>query len=348
MKVLPPTAEGLRAAVGWLEASRPVGMPTETVYGLAAPFDDVRAVSAVYEAKGRPHFDPLIVHVADPDQLADVAVLEMFSATERSRIRQLVDEYWPGPLTLVLPKHPVVPDLVTSGHATVAVRCPDHPVARALIRQLGRPVVAPSANLFGQVSPTTAAHVVEELGDRVVAVLDGGACSVGVESTILQFKPGLPPALLRPGGLPIVGLREALGPIALPGEGEPVVAPGQLEHHYAPATPMSLWSEPLHALPDRTLLERLGEEERPVALVVFEDRSDEQRQRVARVLGEHVRVVPLSLDGSWVSLAQRLFATVRDLDRSVCTRIIVEALPHDHGLAPAVHDRLTRAARGRV
>ena len=348
VRVLAPTPDGLGTAVEWLEASQPVGMPTETVYGLAAPFDDVRAVAAVYEAKRRPHFDPLIVHLSDSSGLWTIADNSGFSEAEQAAIRDLLGTCWPGPLTLVLPKRPVVPDLVTSGHPTVAVRCPDHPVARALIEALGRPVVAPSANVFGRVSPTKASHVVDELGHCVVGVLDGGPCSVGVESTIVRLRPGRRPVLLRPGGMPLENLVATLGPIDASGAGDPVVAPGQLAHHYAPATPMVCWSEALDALPDSVLSQRLGGRSEPVALVVFADLDGAHKRRVAAQAGPHVQVTALSQDGSWVSVAQRLFATLRALDASECAQIIVEGLPRDHGLAPAVHDRITRASRGRV
>jgi len=348
VRVLSPTPAGLRTAVGWLNASQPVGMPTETVYGLAAPYDDVRAVAAVYEAKRRPHFDPLIVHLASSSGLEAVADLSGFSDTERRTLEVLVQDVWPGPLTLVLPKRAVVPDLVTSGHATVAVRCPDHAVARGLIELLGRPVVAPSANVFGRVSPTAASHVVDELGDCVVGVLDGGPCPVGVESTIVQMLPGAAPVLLRPGGLPLERLRETLGEVATSMAGDRIIAPGQLAHHYAPATAMVCWSESVAELSDAVLEERLAGQREPVALLVFADLDGALARRVARRVAADVRVVPLSLDGSWVSVAHRLFATLREADASDCTRIVVEGLPRDHGLAPAVHDRITRASRGRL
>ncbi len=234
MSDLPPE---LAAAVAALRAGRLVGMPTETVYGLAANALDAQAVLAIFAAKGRPSFDPLIVHVADAEQAWTVA-------QPSPRARLLAQRCWPGPLTLVLPRRSQVPDAVTSGLDTVGVRCPDHPLALALIRAAGLPLAAPSANRFGRISPTTAAHVREQLAGAVALVLDGGPCRVGIESTVLLPDPA--PVILRPGGL----TREALQAIL----GEPVAvadrtardaslalpAPGLLASHYAPVIPLTL------------------------------------------------------------------------------------------------------------
>ncbi len=206
-----------------LRAGLLVALPTETVYGLGANALDARAVARIFEAKGRPHFDPLIVHVPDADAVGALTQIDDL----REAFARLSAAFWPGPLTLVLPRRPVVPDLVTSGLPSVAVRVPRHPVTRAVLRAAGVPVAAPSANPFGYVSPTTAAHV----ADAVDLILDGGPCAIGLESTIVSLLDDRP-TLLRPGGIPRADLEAVIGPIA---EGvrvlERPLAPGQLARH---------------------------------------------------------------------------------------------------------------------
>ena len=211
-----------------------VAFPTETVYGLGASALNARAVARVFEIKQRPRFDPLIVHVCSIDQARQVADTFPDVATELAR------RFWPGPLTIVLPKSAAIPDIVTSGLPSVAVRMPAHPLALALISLACQPIAAPSANTFGDISPTTSEHVRKHLGAKVDMVLDGGPCSIGVESTILSLV-GDAPVLLRPGGTPIEELEHVLGPILRPGK-DPTrpTAPGQYPRHYAPRTPLVL------------------------------------------------------------------------------------------------------------
>lgn len=210
----------LDEAAALLRAGALVGMPTETVYGLAANALDEAAVRAVFARKGRPADHPLIVHVLPGDVGAHAFADDRAAALARA--------FWPGPLTLVLPKRPHVPDVVTGGHSTVGLRSPDHPLAQALLAAAGVPIAAPSANRFGRVSPTTAAHVLEEFPD--LPVLDGGPCAVGVESTIVDLT-GPVPALLRPGGLPVADVERVVGPLA---RASATPAPGTLRAHYAP------------------------------------------------------------------------------------------------------------------
>ena len=202
---LSATDRGVRAAAGLLAAGELVAFPTETVYGLGADARDARAVAAVYAAKGRPAFNPLIVHVADRDRAEAIAHLPEAAAALAAR-------FWPGPLTLVLPRREAagLAEAATAGLATVAVRVPAHPLARQLLHAFGGPLVGPSANPSGRVSPTTRAHVLDGLDGRIAAVLDGGACPVGVESTIVGFEEGRA-VLLRPGGLPVEALEAVLG-----------------------------------------------------------------------------------------------------------------------------------------
>jgi L-threonylcarbamoyladenylate synthase len=292
-------------------------MPTETVYGLAANALDAEAVVRVFAAKRRPNFDPLIVHVADAEQAWVIAV-------PSPRARMLALACWPGPLTLVLPRRQQVPDVVTSGLDTVGVRCPDHPLALALIRAAGVPLAAPSANLFGRISPTTAEHVREQLGDAVAVVLDGGACRVGIESTVLCPDPT--PIILRPGGLTRERIEEILAePVAIADATQrlgalPRAAPGMLASHYAPRTPMELVAE-FPDDPDAAVLSWRGERLPP-------------RSRAREVLSER---------GDLAEAATRLFAALRHLDASGARVIRAQAVP-DQGLGLAINDRLRRAA----
>lgn len=317
-RVLPahePAAIDEAAAV--LRGGGLVAFPTETVYGLGADAFNPRAVARIFEVKARPSFDPLIVH------LADAADLPRVSATDDPRVAALAARFWPGPLTLVLPRRPEVPDLVTSGLDTVGVRVPAHAAAHALIAAAGTPVAAPSANPFGYVSPTTAAHVAELLGRSVDLVLDGGPCRVGVESTILSLAGD--PVILRPGGVPREALEEALGfrlevarPAARP------LAPGQLARHYSTRTPLRI-------LPGRA--GRAPEGAGRVGLLAW---------RPAGAEG-YAATEALAPDGSPETAAANLFAALRRLDASGLDLILAE--PCDEaGLGHAIMDRLRRAA----
>ena len=297
-----------------------VAFPTETVYGLGANAFDARAVARVFEAKARPSFDPLIVHLASAGELPRVA------ATEDPRVPRLATRFWPGPLTLVLPRVAELPEIVTSGLETVAVRVPAHPAAHALLLAAGTPIAAPSANPFGYVSPTTAAHVVERLGDALDVVLDGGPCRVGVESTILSLC-GDRPLVLRPGGLPREELEAALGePLAVAPPVERPLAPGQLPHHYATRTP-------LRVLDGTALPPAAGGR---VGLLAF----------ARRPASGFAAVEVLAEDGSLTTAAARLFAALRRLDALSLDLILAERCP-ETGLGLAIMDRLRRAAARR-
>lgn len=233
-QLLPPDPAGLARAVALLRAGDLVAFPTETVYGLGGDAGNDRAVAAIFDAKGRPRFNPLIAHVADPDQAGRLAVFD-------DRARALAAAFWPGPLTLVLPLRADagLSPLVTAGLPTVAVRMPAHPVARALLAAFGGPLAAPSANPSGRVSPTRAEHVMAGLAGRIAAVVDGGPCAVGVESTILALDGT--PRLLRPGGVPVEALQTVLGaPVAVAADPARPQAPGQLASHYAPGAAVRL------------------------------------------------------------------------------------------------------------
>ena len=297
-----------------------VAFPTETVYGLGADAANPLAVARIYQAKGRPAFNPLIAHVGELGAARQVAVFD-------ARALALAEAFWPGPLTLVLPKAPgcAVADLATAGLDTVAVRVPVHPVARALLRAFGGAVVAPSANRSGHVSPTTATHVDSDLNGRIDLILDGGAVAVGVESTIVGcFEP---PMLLRPGGLPREAIERLLGCALVRPAGDPIgvtgqpLAPGMLASHYAPRTPVRLNAVRLEA----------GE-----ALLAFGSGG------VAGIDAASI-VMNLSERGDLAESAANLFGHLRALDAMGARGIAVMPVPH-HGLGEAINDRLQRAA----
>lgn len=301
-----------------LTAGGVVGVPTETVYGLAANAFDPAAVARVFEVKRRPSFDPLIVHVRAPQAALEVAT-HLPSAAER-----LAEAFWPGPLTMVLERRDHVPDLVTSGLPTVGVRYPRHPLIQELLRVVDFPLAAPSANRFGAISPTTAQHVLDQLGEEVPCVLDGGSCAVGVESTIVGFK-GDRCLLYRPGGVPVEELERVVGPLQDARQQAPTspITPGMLPTHYAPRTPLELGD--LDALVERHAGRRCG-------ILAFQRERDADCCRV------------LSPGGDLSEAAQRLFAALRELDTSEAEVLLAEPVP-DHGLGRAINDRLRRAAR---
>lgn len=295
-----------------------VAFPTETVYGLGADATDARAVARLFEAKGRPSFNPLIAHVGD---LAAAKAVARFD--ERSL--RLAEIFWPGPLTLVLPKASgcAVSDLATAGLDTIAVRVPAHPVARDILRAFGKPVVAPSANLSGHVSPTTAAHVSADLNGRIDLIVDGGPVSVGVESTIVGCF--TQPVLLRPGGVPrekieaVLGERLARLPDQIAADESAPLAPGMLASHYAPRTPVRLNARNIE---DGEVLLAFGPE---------------------KIAGRACDVMNLSQRGDLVEAATNLFGYLRTLDAKGATGIAVMPIP-ESGLGEAINDRLRRAA----
>lgn len=296
-----------------------VAFPTETVYGLGADAFNPLAVARIFEAKQRPFFDPLIVHVANQTNL-DQLVAEIPSEAFR-----LMERFWPGPLTLVLLKKESIPEIVTAGLPSVGIRMPKHPLALDLIQASGCPIAAPSANPFGYVSPTTAEHVRDQLEDRVDFILDGGPCEVGVESTIVSLAEG-EPRLLRPGGVPLEEIESVIGKVRVdPQKNNRPVAPGMLPKHYAPRTPILLdWSE-----------EDLARyENRNVGLLAF--------QRVNPSFPFN-RVEILSEKGDLREAAANLFSAMRRLDGSGLDVIFAESVP-EVGLGRAIMDRLRRAS----
>jgi L-threonylcarbamoyladenylate synthase len=318
-----------------LKAGALVAFPTETVYGLGADGFNPAALARVFEAKNRPRFDPLIIHIARIAALDLAADLDALEGEARKKTRILCSRLWPGPLTLILPKQREVPDLATSGLPTVAVRFPDHPVARKLIALSTGAVAAPSANPFGRLSPTRAEHVRDQLGDRVDLILDGGRTRVGLESTVLDMT-GPSPRILRPGGVPRERIEALIGPVETP-EGNPsgpVSAPGQLKSHYAPRTPLTL-----HGPREMAALAY----EAGTGRLFFQGASRDRwlRNVPGAALSPGIRT--LSEGGDTTEAAANLFDTLYELDRLGLARIRAEEAP-PLGLGPAVNDRLRRAA----
>ena len=326
--VLTVTDAEIARAAAILRDGGLVAFPTETVYGLGANALDERAVARVFDVKARPRFDPLIVHIAGVDWLARL------TADFPPLARQLAEKFWPGPLTLVLPKTPAVPDLVTSGGPSVAVRVPDHPVALSLLRAVDLPIAAPSANSFGRISPTCAEHVREQLGSRIDLILDGGPCRVGVESTVLQLTPQ-GPLLLRPGGTTLEEIEDVIGKVQVPTVSEAsfpapgLVSPGTLPQHYAPRTPLVRRTRGTATVGDGEL--GLGGR---VGLLAFY--ASDQTSRFV-----HVEI--LSGTGDLREAATNLFAALRRLDAAGLDLIVAESFP-EVGLGRAINDRLRRAA----
>lgn len=395
-RVLSPVPENIAAAARALAASDVVGMPTETVYGLAGSVFDPAALAKIFDVKERPRFDPLIVHVAsaflrDEDRqtaapgatahpilgcLARIGIVDVAAmpAAARNRAEALARTFWPGPLTLVLPKQRRVPDLATSGLPTVAVRMPRHRVAQELIGAAGVPLAAPSANRFGHVSPTEAAHVAEELGDRISIILDGGPCEVGLESTVLRIENDAGMTLLRAGGVSAEEIETATGVApklaatsaradAQAANAARVDAPGMLASHYAPAKPLYLLPCRLEDLSDAenrrnldrvvfTALARHPELDRHPCVGLLVQRGDPDwsaalfAQIAQGLAGKSftVRGLSLSLEGIVFECAHNLFSRMRELDASDAAILFAEPCYNKRGIGFAIADRLARAA----
>ncbi len=306
-----------------LRAGGVVAIPTETVYGLAGDAFNEKALAKIFEAKKRPVFDPLILHIADFSDLEQIAQKIPEAA------RHLAEKFWPGPLTMVFQKREEVPDLATSGLPTVAVRFPKHSLATEIIRLAGVPLAAPSANLFKHVSPTTAEHVAEQLEERIDGIVDGGPCQVGVESTIVSFAHEIP-TLLRPGAITLEMLQETLGHVAVqkptskpqnPSAASPAEAPGMLDSHYKPSVPLYYGILPKNAkLPEGTV-----------------------RLAFGKTSGIIPATANLSESGNYTEATANLYAKMHELDSSNNKLILVDSIPEE-GLGRALNDRLRRAS----
>ncbi len=310
--------EDLQEAAELLSSGELVAFPTETVYGLGAVACNPDAVAKVFEAKKRPSFDPLIVHVISRKQVEKL-VKEL-----PEKAVALMDAFWPGPLTIILPKTDIVPDIVTSGLETVALRHPNHPIAQKLIELSGEPLAAPSANLFTHTSPTSADVVLSMLDGRIEGIVDEGTCAVGIESTVISLAEEKP-TLFRPGGITVEMIKEVIGEIYVaPPTGHLSTAPGRHMKHYAPRTPMLLDETPSVAQKDKKL-----------AQLCFCD-TDKKEE-----IFEEIAV--LSPKGDLREAARNLYAAMRRLDGSGVDTIFATSVPQE-GLGIAINDRLTRAS----
>ena len=299
-----------------LENGRLVAIPTETVYGLAANALNVLAVMQIFKAKQRPAFDPLIIHVPSLEKADD------YASEIPEKARQLAEAFWPGPLTLLLDKRNIIPDLVTAGLETVGIRCPDHALTRQLLTALAFPLAAPSANPFGYISPTTPQHVQDQLGEQISYILDGGPCEVGIESTIVGFDNGKG-IVLRTGGLSIEDIERVIGSVGLQlNRSSNPRAPGQLQSHYAPRKRL------LTGNLEKLIVDHGPEE---VAVLSFQKKYPVAYQQV------------LSPSGNLDEAARNLFSALRKLDESPAKIILSEYVP-DTGLGRAINDRLKRAS----
>jgi L-threonylcarbamoyladenylate synthase len=331
-----PDARVIAHAAELLRAGRVVAFPTETVYGLGAHALDRAAILKVFAAKERPANDPLIVHVATLD--AATPLVEDIPPVARL----LAARFWPGPLTMVLKRSAQVPDEVTAGLATVAIRVPSHPVARALLEEARIPVAAPSANLFSRPSPTRAAHVLADLNGRIDLIVDGGATEVGLESTVIDLS-GRVPTILRPGAIDLDALRQVI-PDVISGRaaGSPTAAmasPGMLPKHYSPRTPVLLYEgdrESALVQMKRDTEQRISRGESIVVLSYTEDVTE------LRNLG--VRILDLAPESNPVAVAARLYAALRECDELGAAAILVRTITTRHPLTGAIQDRLRRAA----
>ncbi|KKM10813.1 tRNA threonylcarbamoyladenosine biosynthesis protein [Clostridiales bacterium PH28_bin88] len=341
-----PEEGPVRQAARILKEGGLVAFPTETVYGLGANALDPQAVARIFHAKGRPADNPLIVHVASPAEVEDLVV------SVPPKGERLMRHFWPGPLTLVLPRKPVVPDVVTAGLDTVAVRMPDHPVALALIRAAGVPVAAPSANLSGRPSPTTARHVLQDLGGMIDAIVDGGRSSVGVESTVLDLTTPSP-MVLRPGGVTLEQLSDLLGEKveldpAIAAEADPNLAPrapGMKYTHYSPRAEVVIVAGEVAAVREKIiqLVAEYQAAEKRVAVLA-------SQETLGFYLGsphqpEHLAVLGVRADLS--SVASHLYGALRSCDEAGADVALVEAFP-SQGLGLAVMNRLYKAAGYRI
>lgn len=334
-EILYADPEGFEEAVGLavqrLNDGEVVALPTETVYGLGANALDQSAVAKVFEVKERPSFDPLIIHIGRNEQIHDVCDL---SPELNEVVQKLIAEFWPGPLTMVLPKKEIISDLVTSGQATVAVRMSEHPVMRAICCEMNKPIAAPSANRFGRISPTSASAVEKELGGKIPLIIDGGACNSGVESTIVRVELGekRPELHLLRAGPVVKEALQKIGKVIRPKKNRKIEeAPGQLESHYAPATPLYIFEKPEDFVPDPSL-----------SYGLLSYRGAEKDGFID--LHDWDVVEELSPGkGKLPEAAVRLFFALRQLDESGVDAIVAETVA-ETGIGVAINDRLRRAS----
>jgi L-threonylcarbamoyladenylate synthase len=343
MPILRLSDESIRQAAAAIVRSELAAFPTETVYGLGGDAYNPAALAKIFEAKGRPRFDPLIVHIAAVETLELISDLAPLNKQMRDKLAVLIKQFWPGPLTLILPKKDIIPDLATSGLATVAVRFPAHDAAQKLIALSTGAVAAPSANPFGYLSPTRAEHVASSLGDKVEIILDGGPTQFGLESTVLDMSEEQP-RLLRPGATSREAIEAAIGPVSdaktvlegaieSPASAQAAISPGLLKSHYAPRV---------------KLITHNGETMNKAAddgdsAFLFFDGADRDNWLSAQAKQKTVAIAVLSEEGNMLSAAANLFETLHELERLNVSKIHAQLAP-EKGLGVAINDRLKKGS----
>lgn len=358
-EILQPTEENIAKCAAALQAGELIGMPTETVYGLAGLAFQNESLLKIFSSKSRPHFDPLILHVAlGKATTADLMCEGLFNPDEMSdeairKIDLLIRNFWPGALTLILPKKKIVPDLATSGLPSVAVRMPAHPVAIDLIRMADSPLCAPSANQFGRISPTTAEATLKEMDGKIPYILDGGPCLKGIESTIIEVTEDGDVKCLRLGSLEIEKIEALLGEkikkISIDAHEKNLKAPGQLQNHYAPKKPLYLLDRPLKELNSLPSFFQNIKNPKKMGLITIQGNVEELRILANEMFECEVYPISLSEKGDWNECAKNLFSSLRSLDESDCEFILSEPITEkmrlENGLAYAIEDRLKKASK---
>jgi L-threonylcarbamoyladenylate synthase len=315
--------KNIKKAANFLKKGEPIAFPTETVYGLGANIYNKKSVAKIFEIKQRPFFDPLIVHIANLKQLEEVAKIE------DERIYLLAKHFWPGPLTLVLPKQKRISYLITAGLETVAIRMPSNIIALSLIQELNSPIAAPSANLFTHLSPTTAQHVQKQLGNKIKLILDGGKTTCGVESTILSIEKNKKPVVLRMGGLPIENIEKIIGKIIIPNKkSQKVLAPGNLKNHYAPQKPLIIINN------EKEIHKYLKNNKRKIGYLAF------QKINNKKILSDYKILSP---QGDFKEAASNFFDYLHQLDDGPAEIILAEKIK-EVNLGKAMMERLIKAA----
>ena len=341
MNYLPVSDETINHAAAILRNGGLVAFPTETVYGLGADAFNPQALAKVFEVKGRPHFDPLIIHIAALEMLENVANLALLNGEIREKLFILAKNLWPGPLSVILPKNEKIPGIATAGLDTAAIRFPDHDTAQKLISLSTGAVAAPSANPFGALSPTKAEHVRDKLGEKVDMILDGGSTRIGLESTVLDIT-GEHIKILRPGGTPKEAIERLIGSVEGAANGEcsnidlPQSSPGLLKSHYAPKTALSVMNRE----------DIVNQSYEKACAFLFFDGKTRDEWLSAKKPAETVNIKVLSESGQVLEAASRLFETLHALDNCDILRIFAQFAPLQ-GLGEAINDRLRRASAGK-
>ena len=355
MEYLRVTDESIKKGAEILKSGGLVAFPTETVYGLGADAFNPKAIARIFEAKNRPHFDPLIIHIASIDTLEKTTNLSMLSKKTHDKLFKLAQDLWPGPLSIILPKNYKIPGIAISGLVTAAIRFPDNETAQKLIALSSGAVAAPSANPFGALSPTRAEHVKTGLGEKVDLILDGGPCKIGVESTVLDITDDCI-KILRPGGTPREAIEELIGTVEGYDNNEQIdsgrqglASPGLLKSHYAPDTPLTVLSrEEIIKLPKESncASTQVNTENQKIAFLFFDGTARDEwlsKQFCAQEPPDSFVVKVLSQSGDLLEAASRLFETLHEIDNFGVSQIFAQLAPRN-GLGEAINDRLKRAA----